>query len=327
MRNTILIIFAVILTGFSNLSIEKATVNYSVNIKNGDTLYLNEIYNKIKYKKYFDDDLYPKIDDNWLHKFDNIDNNINDLFIYFNSICLNRGMGYWRIEPKHKYQSNTISLPLYAFKAKEIPKKFKKVVEKYPNRDWSKVTFYNHSKADKFQNFYYKLISNNVVRDKLIQLAIGILEEQVSDYPKDFKERILAELTKLKSFTNKVETLDSLIDTRDLRNYWEGFIYRRYKLNHISPLTIRSYLDLAINRINLIEPSENMIYLNININDKINYCENYKSKFLINNNNKIQLDSFMVLKKIIRSEYSNPDEYLIQGYKENGEFIEYKIDG
>ena len=113
----------------------------------------------------------------------------------------------------------------------------------------------------------------------------------------------------------------SVDNTRNLRNYWEGFIYRRYKTDKISKEEIQSSLNIAINKIKSINTSNQPdVICEITINNHLILFISangfsIKSKL---STKEILFDKGEQIEEIKYLKDDTGDYYLIKGKKRTG---------
>jgi hypothetical protein len=181
-----------------------------------------------------------------IRSFSTDSNNANDFVTYINSIALNRNLGYWSVVPSVKYDdvqpfngllafgnnqfSNVrVSSPIYAFK------------DQTGSLDWKKI--------DGFQNYYRSIFQNKTARNILVNNSIDVLCSLCLSYPSDFQKSLISELDRLYIFTTSLPKLSASTNTDKLNNYWEGFIFRRHKLDSVPIDEIQAAINNARTKI------------------------------------------------------------------------------
>ncbi len=236
---------------------------------------------------------FPNLKTAIMRSFETEANKIEDFVLYTNSIAKNRNLSYFSLEPwavyGDKIENTRISDFVYAVGPGE--------------------------KDDGFNRFYHQIFQNKTARTILFNQFTEILVTLCQTYPKDFKILILNELSQLSKFTNSLKNLPSTTNTDNLRNYWEGFIFRRNVIDHIPIAEIQASLTTIINKISAVNiENQPDSYYQVNINNTITiyYSKTSTVLFSKKTNKEIVFKSFQI----------NGIKYLVD---DNGEY--YKLFG
>lgn len=240
---------------------------------------------------------FPNLKTAIMRSFETEANKIEDFVLYANSIAKNRNLSYFSLEPWAVYGDNIentrISDFIYAVGPGEKA----------------------DEKADGFNRFYHQIFQNKTARTILFNQLTEILVTLCQRYPKDFKILILNELSQLSKFTNSLKNLPSTTNTDNLRNYWEGFIFRRNVIDHIPIAEIQVSLTTAINKISAINiENQPDSYYQVNINNTISIYYSRTSTVLFSKKTNKEI--------VFKSFHINGIKYLID---DNGEY--YKLFG
>jgi hypothetical protein len=262
----------------------------------------------IEIKSYFidtDEDLIvekslPNLNTAILRSFETETNSVKDITTYITHISKSRSIGYWLITPEF-----TVSDPTYAF---------------YTNNkgyDWNKI--------NGLSNYYHSLFKNKTTRTFLFNQALDYTSIQCLKYPSDFKKNILKELDILLNFTNSLNNINSKINTDNIKDYWKGFIYRRYAIDKVPISEIQSAIIKSQMKIKSIDTSKqpNNMY-EFNINNQLTLfisSENY-SLHSKKNFKKIIFNHNVSIEKIKYLKDDTGEYYQLTGL-ENGENINY----
>ena len=236
-------------------------------------------------------------------------NQFTDLFLkYVNEILQFRNIGYSGISPNN-YEDEILS-SYHPF-------------EKKSNR--ITLPFYggiNHDIQSDFQIYYKNLFKNNFSRKILIEKGTEIIVKACKNMPKDFQKNVLIELNLLLRFSYELDNLGE-VDTDYLRSYWEGFIYRRNKIDKISTTEIQTTLKKLMNEISSIYTNNQAdALIRFDINNEIILLRN-STNFEIKtrtSNKSISLNPLVSINSIQYLKDNTGSFYLFLGEKNNVPF-------
>ena len=253
-----LTLFAIGLTLLSATTIlleREGVQKFDFVLSDGESLAIDPIINPIKKQDLIVEKSFPTFNSAIIRSFETDSNNVMDFVTYVNCISANRNLGYWSVIPSANGDDSynkTVSNYKYAFPLAG------------PYFDWKKISG--------FQNYYHNIFKNKTARTILFNQALDIVCSLCESYPSDFKKSILKELDQLLLFTNSLKTISPSTDTDKLNNYWEGFIFRRYKLDNIPITEIQISIVNAQAKIKAIDISKqpDAMY-EININNQVTF--------------------------------------------------------
>lgn len=295
------LIFLILISATKSLPKKYGLLKFSYKLSDGEYLKLNPIINKSENEDLITDKSFPILNSAIIRSFETTSNNAIDFITYANLISKNRNLSYWSISPYTFYGkqfSNTrISDARYGFLNKN-------------GIDWNK--------SNGFKNFYHKIFQSKTARTILFNQALNIVFNLCEEYPADFTKQILNELNNLLLFTDSLKTIDTSTDTDRLRNYWEGFIFRRYISDKVPILEIQTAIMDAQTKLKTINLSKQPDALyEININNQITFL--YSSEKIIihsnSNSKEILFTHSTYIKNIRYLKDMNGEYYQLNGNK------------
>jgi hypothetical protein len=217
---------------------QSGVYTYNIHLEDGEYISTNAVINDMGVEELITSSDRSVFNSALVRSFDTDTNQVLDFINYANHVGANRNLGYWSNTPILYYDdemdNNRVSDPIYAF---------------------TTVSGLDFDKAQGFPNYYHRIFQNKTARSVLLNQTIEYVCLLCKRYPTDFKIGVLNELDLLIQFTQRLGTLGPNTNTDYLRNYWEGFIYRRYVIDHIPPSEIEESLTQAKNKIKAIEVS------------------------------------------------------------------------
>lgn len=283
-----------------------------INLKDGETVMVDSLLTKAYNHSNLVDNLSPFLSSPTLTKFDTDSNQVVDLVTYVNSIGGYRNLGYWSISPSQNWETsddaNTINSPTYSF-----------YVPNDDSYDWTKI--------DGFTTYYHILFRDKAARTILFDQALESVLILCKNNPDDFRQRILKELDVLLKFTNSLNEKKVFTDEGidKLKNYWMGFIYRRFKEDKVPLTEIKTCIIKAQTKLK--EMSTYLqadSYYSYDLNGQISLLYSTQGFKLVNSTNfnevKYELDKKVEYIKYMKS--SNGDTYEVNGTSKAGGFTE-----
>lgn len=280
--------------------------NFKAKLKNNETLVIDTIIDRVLNKDVLNIEK-GLLNSVIIKSFDSENINSNDLINYLNNIVKNRNIGYAGISPNNY---NTLGYNGY-------------VRSKKSNRISSFSYYINSGLDNKFSKYYHDLFKNNYARKILIDKCSEYLVSTCEKYPKDFKYNLIQELNLLLEFTNELDSLNN-IDTDRLRSYWEGFIYRRNKIDEISVNEIQETIKNLITKISLVNTNDlPEALINFNINNSLTVlCKSNNLELISKNGVRIEINPKVKINSIKYLEDNSGSFYQFEG-KKNGISCKY----
>jgi hypothetical protein len=293
----------------TNANDKTGVYNIEINLKNNETVIIDTTINNILNKTTL------SIEDGYLNtaiinSFDEENINSNLLIEYANSVLKNRNIGYSGVVP-NKYSGLGY-----------IGQRGVKISNRISNVGYN--IYKKSGDTNKFKQYYHKLFRNSFSRKILVNKSTSFLVSTCKLFPKDFQENLICELTELLDFSYKLDSFHE-INTDRLRSYWEGFIYRRNKIDNVPITEIQGTIRDLINTISAIEVNEmNYSLISIKINEDLTL--HYKSGIVelssLSSKNTIKFNKKVNIQSVKYMKDETGTFYLFEGEK-NGISCKY----
>lgn len=291
----VLFVTLLFLTNFAIAQTNKALYLYEFKLEDNQYLAVDSIINEFK------SDCIFQISDNYnsavLRAFEQDNIGIVDLIRYANDVLKNRNFSYWSIKPDITY----FSLGYVGY------------ID--PQRGDNRISDIGNQGQEGLKKYYHKLFQSKVARDILMNYLTTYLVNLCQKYPHDFKKSILDELQNIIGFANLLPVLEN-IDTDALNGYWQGFIYRRYKIDNVP-------LDEILDKLNSLyavlsnSTSNNTAskVLEIRINKQFSLSYSIANITVASDSKSLALDSNVQIRKVKNMKDNMGEYYLLEGFK------------
>ena len=276
----ILTLFAVglaLLSATIIMTKKRGVQKFEFALGDGESLAIDSVINSTKKENLIIAKTLPALNSAIIRSFETDSNNVMDFVTYANYISLNRNLGYWSVLPNIGYNREDWSYQPISSDLKQIQQGgfIQNRISDYIyafDLDWKK--------SNGFSDYYHNIFQNKTARTLLFEQALEILCSLCTSYPSDFKKSILTELNQLLNFTKSLTT-NKNVDPDKINDYYQGFIYRRYKTDKVPITEIQNTIIKAQSKIKAIDVSkQHDAMFEININNQVTFFYSSK-KFII----------------------------------------------